>query len=106
MKIAKTPTPPYYAVIFTSIKSNNTNGYDAMSDKMIELVTQQKGFLGFESAFNEIGITVSYWTDEASILAWKTNVAHQAAQHKGIHQWYTSYSIRVCKVERAYFFGM
>ena len=59
MKIAETPQPPYYAVIFTSIKSDNTKGYDAMSDKMIELVTQQKGFLGFESAFNELEIALS-----------------------------------------------
>lgn len=106
MSLAKTPPPPYYAVIFTSIKKRNIDGYYAMSDRMVELVQQQKGFLGFESANETIGITVSYWKDEASILAWKSNIEHQAAQNKGIKQWYESYFLRVSKVERAYSFGL
>ena len=60
-KIAQTPTPPYYAVIFTSTRTDGDNGYSQMSDKMIELVKKQPGFLGFESARKDIGITVSYW---------------------------------------------
>lgn len=99
---AQTPPPPYYAVIFTSTKNDPDQGYGAMSDKMVELVQQQEGFLGFESAREEVGITVSYWKDEASILAWKANLVHQEAQAKGKELWYTDYRIRIAKVERDY----
>ena len=57
--IAETPQPTYYAVIFTSIRTDGDNEYGEMADKMVELAKQQEGFLGLESARNEIGITVS-----------------------------------------------
>ena len=56
--IANTPEPPYYAVIFSSIRTEGDNGYSLMADKMVELATQQPGFLGIESAREEVGITV------------------------------------------------
>ncbi len=99
---ANTPEPPYYAVIFTSTKIHEDRGYLAMSEQMVTLVQQQEGFLGFESAREEIGITVSYWRDEASILAWKAQLEHQKAQAKGKSTWYTDYRIRIAKVERDY----
>jgi len=99
---ADTPKPPYYAVIFTSTKIDEDSGYSAMSDRMVELVQQQEGFLGFESAREDLGITVSYWRDEASILTWKSQLEHQEAQAKGKALWYTNYKIRIAKVERDY----
>ncbi len=66
--------PPYYAVIFTSVKRENIEGYNEMAEKMETLARQQEGFLGMESAQNEIGITVSYWKDLDSIKKWKENV--------------------------------
>ena len=99
---ADTPQPPYYAVIFTSTKIDEDKDYGAMSDRMVELVQQQEGFLGFESAREDLGITVSYWKDEASILAWKAQLEHQEAQAKGKALWYTNYKIRIAKVERDY----
>ena len=99
---AQTPKPPYYAVIFTSLKAKEDQGYGAMSDRMVALVQQQEGFLGFESARETLGITVSYWRDEASILAWKAQIAHQRAQKAGKERWYSDYRIRVAKVERDY----
>jgi len=78
--IANTPKVPYYAVIFTSIKSDEDNGYNEMSKKMVELVKKQDGFLGFESVREGIGITVSYWRDLESINKWKENIEHQVAQ--------------------------
>ena len=69
--IANTPNPPYFAVIFTSIRTVGDNGYGQMSDRMIELADAQAGFLGIESARQDVGITVSYWTDLDSIKAWK-----------------------------------
>ncbi len=72
--IATTPEPPYYAVIFTSIRTEGDNGYSAMANKMVELASQQPGFLGLESAREDVGITVSYWKDLDSIKKWKNNI--------------------------------
>jgi heme-degrading monooxygenase HmoA len=98
--------PPYYAVIFTSVKTENTEGYNQMAELMESLVNEQDGFLGVESARNEIGITVSYWRDLESIKKWKQNTAHLEAQQKGINSWYKSYTTRIALVEREYSFEL
>ena len=77
---ATTPEPPYYAVIFASVHTSKDNGYPQAAKEVFELVSKQPGFLGFESAREEIGISVSYWDSLASIRAWKDNVTHQHAQ--------------------------
>lgn len=100
--IANTPAPPYYAVIFTSLRTEGDNGYDAMSDRMVELATQQPGFLGFESARDGVGITVSYWSDLESIRHWKANAEHLEAQRLGHQKWYAAFKTRIAKVERDY----
>ena len=100
--IATTPKPPYYAVIFTSLKRPDDQGYTEMADRMVERVQQQEGFLGFESAREAVGITVSYWQDMASIRQWKADLEHREAQQKGKELWYRSYTIRIAKVEREY----
>jgi heme-degrading monooxygenase HmoA len=100
--IAKTPPAPYYAVIFTSVRTEGDNGYSAMSDKMVELAKQQPGYLGYESAHEELGITISYWDSLESIRNWKINVDHQLAQKLGKEKWYTEYKTRICRVERDY----
>lgn len=99
---AQTPTPPYYAVIFTSIRTEDEQGYNLMAKKMVSLASQQPGFLGIESARGDVGITVSYWSDLESIKNWKTNMEHQDAQKKGRSQWYSSFKLRIAKVERDY----
>jgi len=101
-KIIITPKPPYYAVVFTSLKIVEDQGYDEMSQLMVEMVSKQEGFLGFESAREEIGITVSYWRDEESILKWKENLAHQKARKMGKNLWYKHYRVRIAKVEKEY----
>ena len=98
--IANTPKPPYYAVIFTSHRTEGGNGYGKMAAKMVELASRQPGFLGIESARQDVGITVSYWTDLDSIRKWKTNIEHQKAQKLGSEKWYSSFKIRISKVER------
>lgn len=102
--IAKTPQPPYYAVIFSSYLTEEVEGYAEMGDEMYDLAQKQKGFLGFESVRNEMGITVSYWETLHDIKNWKTNEAHLVAQKKGKSQWYQSFKTRICKVEREYGF--
>jgi heme-degrading monooxygenase HmoA len=102
--IANTPKPPYYAVIFSSIRSEEIDGYSEMADLMVDLVSSQEGFLGIESARNELGITVSYWKDLNSIKKWKQHSDHIVAQQKGRTQWYKNYKTRIAKVERDYEF--
>jgi heme-degrading monooxygenase HmoA len=100
--IATTPRPPYYAVIFTSLRTELEAGYEAMAQRMVELAAQQPGFLGVESARDGLGITVSYWQSEADIVAWKRNAEHLVAQERGRSDWYRAYRTRVCRVEREY----
>lgn len=104
MSIAKTPEPPYYAVIFTSLKTTSDADYAETADRMVELAMQQPGYLGHESARDGLGITVSYWKDENSIRNWKRNTEHIMAQERGMQQWYSAYKTRVCRVERDYGF--
>lgn len=100
--IATTPPPPYYAVIFTNIKNEDDEGYAQTASRMVELAQLQPGFLGLESAREEVGITVSYWRDLESIKAWKANAEHIEAQKNGNKKWYKSYTTRIAKVEREY----
>ena len=101
--IAATPKPPYYAVIFTSVRTDDEHAaYSAMAQKMEELAATQPGFLGIESAREGIGITVSYWQSLESIAAWKAHAEHQQAQRFGREKWYAQFRLRICKVERDY----
>ena len=102
--LAKTPIPPYYAVIFTSQRTTVDDGYDRTAVRMIELAETMPGFLGVESARSgdALGITVSYWRDEASIRAWREHAEHKIAQERGNKVWYEDYFLRIAKVERAY----
>lgn len=103
-RFTKTPAPPYYAVIFTNLLSENDAGYQCMAEAMFDLALEQPGCLGAESTRDEarLGITVSYWRDEQSINDWKQLARHLVAQKQGIERWYTHYELRVAKVERAY----
>lgn len=103
-RFCKTPEPPYYAVIFTNRLNEEHEGYEDMGDAMFNLALEQPGCFGAESTrdANLVGITVSYWKDEASIAAWKAQAKHLVAQKMGIERWYSHYELRVAKVERAY----
>ncbi len=102
--IADTPKPPYYAVIFTSLRrEGDDDGYAETAGRMLELATLQPGFLGFESARTGIGLSVSYWRSLEAIAAWRNNAEHGQAQHNA-QQWYEAYRIRICRVEKEYGF--
>lgn len=98
----ETPEPPYYAVIFSSVRTDTEQGYEITARRMVELAADQPGFLGIESAHSEIGITVSYWTDLDAIRQWKQNTEHLAAQKLGRQRWYKSFTVRIALVEREY----
>lgn len=103
--VASTPQPPYWAVIFTSRRASDDGAdYARMSERLTSIAPQQPGFLGIESARDAegAGITVSYWTDEASIEAWKSVALHLVAQRSGRERWYLDYAVRIARVERAY----
>jgi heme-degrading monooxygenase HmoA len=100
----KTIAPPYFAVIFTSVRTGGDHGYDQAAQRMMELAAQQTGYLGVDSArgADGLGITVSYWDSEAAIARWKRNAQHLEAQANGQSLWYADYQVRVARVERAY----
>ena len=100
--LADTPRPPYVAVIFTSTRTDGDNGYAVMAEQMYELAMQQPGYLGVETAREEVGITVSYWRDEESARNWKQVAAHLVAQQRGREVWYRDYRVRVATVHREY----
>jgi heme-degrading monooxygenase HmoA len=103
--IAKTPDPPYVAVVFTSLRTEGDNGYGPMSLRMDQLAAEQPGYLGHESARNPdgvAGITVSYWVDEDAARAWKQVAEHLVAQRRGKDAWYSDYRVRVASVLREY----
>jgi heme-degrading monooxygenase HmoA len=100
--IAKTPEPPYYAVIFSSQQTEDDEGYAETAARMIELASEQPGFLGVESVREDLGITVSYWADLESIRQWKRNAEHRLAQKSGMQKWYSCYKTRIALVERDY----
>ncbi len=95
---------PYYAVIFTNTRTQGDNGYKAMAAEMEELAKSQPGYLGFESARDEMGISISYWQSLEDIARWKSNTDHLLAQKLGIEDWYSWYKVRICRVEREYEF--
>lgn len=100
-KIATTPRPPYYAVIFTSVRTEVDNGYAAAARRVLDTARQQPGFLGYEAARQEIGVSVSYWQSLEAIKAWKEHPEHREVQAREA-EWYAESRIRVCRVEREY----
>ena len=100
--IANTPEPPYYAVIFSSLRNDDIEGYAETAARMVELAALQPGFLGVESAREDLGITISYWSDLESIKKWKAHAEHLEAQKLGMDKWYSNYMTRISLVERDY----
>lgn len=102
--IAKTPSPPYYAVIFSNLRTEIDEGYGEMADEMVLLAEQQPGYLGHESVRDGLGITISYWRNLEDIKKWKANTDHLIAQKYGREKWYSAYKTRIALVERDYGF--
>lgn len=106
-KLSTTPEPPYYAVIFASVRTKHDDqGYAVAADRMAQLASEQPGYLGVDSVRDAtgVGITVSYWSSEAAINGWRRNAEHTIVREQGRKDWYTQYELRVAKVERAYGF--
>ncbi len=107
LRLAKTPAPPYFAVVFTSLHTDGDSvEYAEAAESMCRLAAEQEGYLGIESVRDAdgVGITVSYWKDEDSIRNWYELAEHRDVQQRGRDFWYDAYDVRVCRVERAYSF--
>ncbi|MEB2775444.1 antibiotic biosynthesis monooxygenase [Algoriphagus sp. D3-2-R+10] len=102
--IANTPDPPYYAVIFSNIRTQIEEGYEETALEMVRLAEAQEGYLGHESIRDGLGITVSYWESLDAIRNWKQQTDHLLAQKMGRKKWYSAYKTRICLVERDYGF--
>ncbi|MGW6270279.1 antibiotic biosynthesis monooxygenase family protein [Streptomyces sp. NPDC055060] len=102
--------PPYYTVVFTSLRTEpddgHDDGYDETADLMDELVATVPGFLAVESARTPggLGITVGYFRDADAIKQWRGRAEHRTAQRRGREEWYEKYAVHIAKVERSYGF--
>lgn len=90
----------HYAVIFTSKKGDDLEGYGDMAAQMVDLASQQPGFVGIES-FGEppFGTTISYWESREAIAAWGRNADHRLAQQAGHGRFYETFALRICRIE-------
>jgi heme-degrading monooxygenase HmoA len=104
---ANTPEPPYYAAIFSSLKTQVDAAYAEAAARMVQLAQRQPGYLGVEHASSDggFGITVSYWNSLEAIAAWRAHAEHAVVQQEGRARWYEHYELRVARVERAASFG-
>ncbi len=93
------------AVIFTARRNGaDEAGYATAAAAMEARAALQPGYCGMDSVrgADGAGITVSWWADEASALAWRRDVEHSAIREAGRAHWYDSYEVAVATVGRAY----
>lgn len=93
------------AVIFLShVTGVDPEGYDAAAAEMGALAAKQPGYRGIDSTrdSNGFGITISYWADEQSAVAWRQNPEHAVIRDRGRERWYASYELFVTEVRRGY----
>jgi heme-degrading monooxygenase HmoA len=93
------------SVIFVAQRTAlDADGYARAATAMDKLAMQQAGYLGMDSVrgADGLGITVSYWADEASAKAWRDHPDHAAIRDAGRDRWYSDYSLHVAHVTRSY----
>lgn len=87
-------------VAFISQRADEDPAYERMAARMVGLAQAQPGFLGMESArgADGLGITLSYWSDQAAAAAWGAHPEHRQAQRLGRERWYSRYDTRVLQL--------
>jgi heme-degrading monooxygenase HmoA len=101
----KLPAAGATAVIFVSLRTSEDDvGYAQAAEQMVRRAAVFPGYLGSDSArgADGLGITVSYWADAQSALAWKADAEHAAIRQIGRERWYAHYRLVVSTVDRAY----
>lgn len=102
-KIAKTPAPPYYAVIAPAVLADDVTGYPEMALRLMETAREVEGFLGIESCIHgNFTLAVSYWRSLEAIDAWRRHARHRVAKENGKARWFAEYFTRIARVERDY----
>lgn len=97
--------PGEIAVIFVSRRTAEDDaGYAEAAARMDALAAVQPGYRGVDRARDAdgVGITVSYWVDEAAALAWRAQAEHAAIRETGRARWYRHYHVVVAEVRRDY----
>jgi heme-degrading monooxygenase HmoA len=98
------PKNNYYAVIFSSTKSDTLEGYAEMDEVTMKLASQQAGYLGYESVAAETrSIFISYWESKEAIENWRIDATHKMAK-SGANKWYKRYLSQICLVESSHEF--
>lgn len=93
------------AVIFLSVRTeDDADGYANAAAEMDRVAAEQPGYCGMEAArgADRLGLTVSYWADEASAKAWRDHPAHKEIRNRGRAHWYERYELVVAEVTRDY----
>jgi heme-degrading monooxygenase HmoA len=93
------------AVIFIAQRTKaDDDGYAKASAAMDRLARQQPCYAGMDSVrdIDGLGITVSYWQNDAAAKAWRDNAEHTAIREQGRDIWYSSYSLHVAALSRSY----
>ena len=120
-----------FAVIFRAVTTSNVHRDDGgdlqeylqVAAELRRLAFEKYGCLDFHSIQEEVmsdtnsgkhqgqeisrlqEVTISYWPDEAHILAWKQDPFHRSAQKTGREKWYESYTVEVVEMKRKYTWG-
>jgi heme-degrading monooxygenase HmoA len=96
-----------FIVVFRASAHDMDETYQSTALRMRDKAITEYGCTEFVFAATPDGdeVALSYWPDEASIVAWKKDLEHQAAQQLGRERWYASYQVEVARVERAYGFS-
>ncbi len=91
------------AVIFASrLTGADADGYARAAAAMEALAAVQPGYLGLDSARDGLGLTISYWVDEASARAWHRHPEHAEIREAGRGRWYKDFTVHVADVTRSY----
>ncbi|MFN8544957.1 MAG: antibiotic biosynthesis monooxygenase, partial [Candidatus Binatia bacterium] len=103
LHIAKTPAPPYYAVIAPTVLSGDASGFPELAQRLTEMARGVDGFLDIESCFHgNFVLAVSYWRSLEAIEVWRQHARHQYAKNMGKARWFEAYFTRIARVEHDY----
>ena len=100
-----TRPPETIAVIFVAQRSVGDDAeYRAAATEMDALAAAQPGYMGVDSVRSAqgLGITVSYWADDAAAKGWRDHPRHAAIRDRGRGIWYMHYDLHVAAITRSY----
>jgi heme-degrading monooxygenase HmoA len=95
------------AVIFElTPREGASERYFELAGQMREHLMQIDGFISVErfESVTQRGkyVSLSFWRDEAAVLAWRQNAMHRQGQQEGRDAVFADYRLRVAQVLRDY----